>query len=58
MIGQIYYYNLFISKKYYFCLLFTLITGLKSFKDLKTINNHLYSSFHTACMVLILLKND
>lgn len=58
MIGQIYHYNSFASKKYYLCLFFTLIIGFKSFENLKTIHNYLYFTFEAACVALDFLEDD
>lgn len=45
MVGQIYYYNPFISEKYYLYLLLISISNLKSYEDLRSIDNYLSSIF-------------
>lgn len=58
MIGQIYFYNLFISKRYYFCLFLTLIIGYQNFQDLTITYDYFYLIFHMTFIALSFLKKN
>lgn len=58
MIRWIYHCNSFTDKKYYLYLLFTIIINLKSFENLRIMNDYLYFIFYEACMTLNLLENN
>ncbi|XP_074327208.1 uncharacterized protein LOC141665121 [Apium graveolens] len=42
----------------YLCMLLLRIKGAICFDDLKTVNGHVYNSFHEACAALGILQND
>ncbi|XP_074346710.1 uncharacterized protein LOC141685515 [Apium graveolens] len=42
----------------YLCMLLLRIKGAVCFDDLKTVNDHVYNSFHEACAALGILQND
>ncbi|XP_074359006.1 uncharacterized protein LOC141698233 [Apium graveolens] len=42
----------------YLCMLLLSIKGAVCFDDLKTVNDHVYNSFHEACAALGILQND
>ncbi|XP_074346831.1 uncharacterized protein LOC141685636 [Apium graveolens] len=42
----------------YLCMLLLMIKGVVCFDDLKTVNDHVYNSFHEAYAVLGILQND
>lgn len=54
-----YYCNLFTCKRYYLCLLFTLVNSLmKSFENWRTIDNYLYPTFQVVFIELDFLEDN
>lgn len=57
-IGRIYHCNPFMGERYYLRLLLTVVRGLCSFEDLRTVDGIIYPSFQLACQALGLLEDD
>jgi len=56
-LGRLYFTNSIVGKLYYLDLLLTIVLGLESYKDLWTIDGHLYKTFREGCLVRELLEN-
>ena len=57
-IGRMYHCNPFMGEKYYLRLLLTCVRGPQSFQHLRTVNEHIYPTFQSACQALGLLADD
>ena len=57
-IGHIYYAHPTSGECFYLRMLLNVVKGARSFKEIRTINNVVYSDFRSACYVLDLLDDD
>ena len=57
-IGHIYYAHPTSGEHFYLRMLLNVVKGARSFKEIKTINNVVYSDFISACYALGLLNDD
>src|SRR5947199_4116141 len=57
-IGYIYYCNLFIGEKYYLRMLLTVVRGLWSFNNIRTVAGVQHTILKAACTILRLLEDD
>ncbi|XP_075658963.1 uncharacterized protein LOC142628812 [Castanea sativa] len=57
-IGRIYYAHPASGERFYLRMLLNVVKGARSFKELRTINNVVYSDFKSACYALGLLDDD
>lgn len=53
-----YHCNLFPNKRYYLRLLLTVVQGVKSFQDLRTVNRILHFTFQATYITCGLLEDD
>src|SRR5436190_1424376 len=57
-IGRLYFVHPTAGEQYYLRMLFSIVRGVTSFKNLRTVDGFFYSSFKEACIALGLLQND
>ena len=57
-IGRIYYAHPASGEHFYLRILLNVVKGARSFKEIRTINNVVYSDFRSACYALGLLNDD
>jgi hypothetical protein len=57
-IGRIPYCTPTCGERFYLRLLLTVVSGAKSFEDLRTVNDIEYPTFKEACLVLHLIEDD
>ncbi|XP_074342114.1 uncharacterized protein LOC141679536 [Apium graveolens] len=58
VIGRLVEFHSSSGELLYLCMLLLKIKGAVCFDDLKTVNDHVYNSFHDACVALVILQND